>query len=102
MRIESELEDLITLREAARLLPRRRRGKKPHISCLYRWTTTGCRGVVLESVSVGGTRCTSRGALSRFFSRLSIADAGGGSRPVLDTRQQHLDRVERELAGEGI
>lgn len=64
-------EQLIKLQEAAGILPRRRRGRKPHVSCLYRWTTTGCRGVLLESVQVGGTRCTSIEALNRFFQRLS-------------------------------
>ncbi|MHB1426000.1 MAG: DUF1580 domain-containing protein [Gemmataceae bacterium] len=74
MAIETKLEELLSLADAARLLPARRRGKRPHISCLYRWTTTGCRGVVLESVMVGGTRCTSREALARFISRLSGQD----------------------------
>ena len=64
-------EDVVSLTEAARLLPSRRRGKKPHVSCLYRWTTVGCRGVILESIQVGGTRCTSKAALARFFRRLT-------------------------------
>jgi hypothetical protein len=67
MSIDASVEQLISLREAARMLPRRRRGKRPHISCLYRWTTTGCQGVILESVMVGGTRCTSREAVGRFI-----------------------------------
>jgi hypothetical protein len=71
MAIDLASEQLISLREAATLLPRRRKGRRPHISCLYRWTTAGCRGIVLESVSVGGTRCTSREAIARFIWRLS-------------------------------
>ena len=50
-------------------------------TCLYRWTTSGCRGVVLESVQVGATRCTSREAMARFFARLSRA-AGTAPRPA--------------------
>ena len=46
-------------------------GPEDHVSTLYRWATAGCRGVVLESIQVGGTRCTSREALQRFFERLS-------------------------------
>ena len=65
--IDCNRETLLTLSEAAKLLPARRAGKKTHISCLYRWTKTGCRGVVLESLQVGGTRCTSKEALARFF-----------------------------------
>lgn len=66
MAIDSTQEHLITLPEAADLIPRRK-GKKVHIGTLYRWTTTGYRGVILESVQVGRTRCTSREALDRFF-----------------------------------
>lgn len=66
-------EQVISLTEAARLLPRRRRGKRPHISCIYRWTVSGCKGVILDSTQVGGTRCTSREALARFFAALSAA-----------------------------
>jgi hypothetical protein len=60
-------EELVSLTEATKLLPKRRKGKRPNVATLYRWTTIGVRGIVLESVQVGGTRCTSREALQRFF-----------------------------------
>jgi hypothetical protein len=69
--IDPKIEELISLREACKMLPKRRRGKPVHISCIYRWTLNGVRGVILESLQVGGTRCTSREALHRFFERLS-------------------------------
>lgn len=72
MSIDSKSENLISLNEAAKLLPKRRGGKRPHITCLYRWTTHGCRGVLLESIQVGATRCTSKEALDRFFQALSL------------------------------
>jgi hypothetical protein len=75
MPIDPNTETVISLTEAARSLPRRRASKRPHVSCLYRWTTSGCRGVVLESIQIGGTRCTSREALSRFFQRLTVTPA---------------------------
>src|SRR5262245_16109387 len=50
-------------------VPILRRGRRTHISTLYRWTKTGCRGVKLDYVQCGATRCTSREALSRFFER---------------------------------
>lgn len=71
--IDALTEDIVSLTEAAKLLPMRRGGKKPHVSCIYRWTVAGCKGVRLESIQVGGTRCTSREALVRFFERLSQA-----------------------------
>jgi hypothetical protein len=34
--IDPNSESLISLADAAKSLPTRRRGKKPHVSCLYR------------------------------------------------------------------
>jgi Protein of unknown function (DUF1580) len=66
----------ITLTQAAAELPRRRGGRQTNVSTLYRWTTAGCRGVKLEYVQVGATRCTTREALARFFERLTEASTG--------------------------
>lgn len=66
-------EQVLSLTEAAKLIPRRRAGKKCSVSCLYRWTVSGCKGVILESLQCGGTRVTSREALSRMFAALSAA-----------------------------
>ncbi|WP_165251238.1 DUF1580 domain-containing protein [Paludisphaera soli] len=80
--IDSSCEALLPLAQAADELPRRRRGRKTHISTLYRWATAGCRGVVLETIQVGATRCTRREALQRFFERLSTpVQAGAGIAP---------------------
>ncbi len=73
MPIDITLEKPIPLTQAAAHVPRRRRGRKTSGSTLYRWATRGLRGVVLETLQVGGTRCTSLGALQRFFDRLSSA-----------------------------
>ena len=94
-------EQLVSLREAAGLLPSRRRGKRPHVSCLYRWTTTGCRGVTLESVAIGGTRCTSREARQRFFARLTeLGSTGTIARTADQNRVQ--SQIEREFDAAGI
>ena len=91
-------EELLSLREAATLCPRRRGGKRPHVSCLYRWTTSGVRGVKLESMQVGATRCTTREALSRFFQRLS-GNPAGVLRPSPD---RSIAELNRELDREGL
>ena len=108
--IDSASETLISLADAAGGLPRRRRGRKTHVSTLFRWTTSGCRGVVLESLQCGGTRCTSREALQRFFERLSApvqAGAIGGDqsqagpivgRRTLAQRQRASAEAGRKLA----
>lgn len=101
--INVSTEDVISLAEAATLLPRRRAGKKAHVSCIYRWTQQGCRGVRLESIQVGGTRCTSRQALTRFFDKLTVAT---GLPPASDQKpasfQRRTETAERELDRLGI
>ena len=72
--IDMATEKLISLKDACGLLPRRRRGVRPHFSTLWRWATEGLKGVKLEVIKVGSTLCTSREALQRFFQRLSDAD----------------------------
>jgi hypothetical protein len=95
--LDTASESLLTLAEAADQLPRRRRGRKTHVSSLYRWTVSGCRGVVLESIQVGGTRCTSREALERFFDRLSgIGNAAPAQRSVT-RRQRQSEAAEKKL-----
>jgi hypothetical protein len=77
----------LSLREAAAELPRRRAGRKTHVSTVYRWTDTGCRGVRLRYAMVGATRCTTREWLAAFVSELTAASAGnrrGGEQPVTD------------------
>ncbi len=71
--IDRSFADWFSLAEAPGLLPRRRKGRKVHVSTLYRWATVGCRGIVLETLQVGGTRCTSRESLQRFFEALSAS-----------------------------
>jgi hypothetical protein len=108
--IDSASETLLSLADAAQSLPRRRRGRKTHVSCMYRWTKIGCRGVVLESIQVGGTRCTSKEALTRFFERLSGSGPTGtvgthsGPTPARRTaaqRQRASAEAGRELAKQG-
>src|SRR5262249_17386918 len=59
---------------ATKLLPGRRGGRPPHVSCLFRGAKQGLRGVRLETLRVGGTLCTSKEALERFFARLGETD----------------------------
>lgn len=87
-------ESLLTLKEAAKLLPR-----SPHYATLFRWAQKGCRGAKLESVLIGGIRYTSREALDRFVAGCS------GNVPIVATpkqRQRQIAAAERELAEAGI
>ena len=102
MPIDPNSETLVSLSQAGKHLPRRRAGKRPHISCLYRWSTAGCRGVVLETIQIGGTRCTSREALHRFFDALTAAAdnrAPAIGAPVFSgSRLRQIEAAEARLA----
>ena len=101
--IGPDSETLVSLTEAARLLPRRRAGKKPHVSCLYRWTTHGCKGVLLESLQCGGTRVTSREAIARFFRALTqAANPQAETVRTVAQRRRAAEKAEAELLREGV
>jgi len=76
-------EQLVTLTEATKLLPKVD-GRKVAVSTLWRWCRKGLRGVALEYARVGRRVCTSREALLRFFNRLTDLDR----RIPPDTRSQ--------------
>jgi hypothetical protein len=102
--IDSTTEALLPLAHAAELLPRRRRGRKAHVSTLHRWATVGCRGIVLETLQVGGTRCTSAEALQRFFESLTrgaspmpVGNTSTGSSRTSSRRQRDSETAERLL-----
>ena len=100
-------EQVVSLSEATRHLPRRRAGRKPAVQTLYRWGSTGCRGIRLEVIQVGGTLCTSLEALQRFCDALSGAKAArGGSNSGESGRceghSQSAEDVNRQLEAEGF
>jgi hypothetical protein len=102
--IDTTAESLLSLAQAADELPRRRRGRKTNVSTLYRWSQSGCRGVRLETVQIGATRCTSREALQRFFERLSRAvpeSTNGGGQPALAVSGRTVARRQRQSAEAG-
>lgn len=105
--IDVTCEELLSLNEARKRLPQRRQGKRPDVSTMYRWGLRGCKGVVLETVQIGGTRCTSVEALARFFARLSgQTPSGAAGAAVQDAAATSLSKrkksVARELEAEGI
>lgn len=72
-------ESLIPISEVPAHAPTRR-GRKLHNSTVYRWTTKGVRGHVLQSTMIGGVRYTSHEALQRFFSNSTSPEiTGAGS-----------------------
>jgi len=103
MPIDTLTEKPLPFSQAARLIPRRRAGRKCNLATVYRWSTVGCRGVRLESIQVGGTRCTSREALQRFFERLTAQSTGEPiPEPLPRARTADIRRAEKTLARAGI
>jgi hypothetical protein len=110
--IDSQTEHVITFAQAAEIPPRRRRGRKTHVSTIYRWALSGSKGIVLESLVTPSGRVTSREALARFFEALTERQAGavGGGQhhpgPIvggrtLAQRQRASESAGRELAKRG-
>jgi len=90
-------EDVSPLGQAAKWVPRVRAGRPVAPSTLWRWATAGLNGVRLETIKIGGTTCTSREALRRFFAALNGQPAEDPAR-----KTRHDDAVERELVARGI
>jgi hypothetical protein len=95
-------EDVLPLAEAAKWLPPRRRGKRPHRTTLDRWAKVGYRGVFLEVVKVGDTTCTSAQALQRFVSNLTAGIPSQTQSSENCDRQMTEDAIERELDRRGV
>ena len=73
MNIDIQSEQLITLAELARQLPRRR-NRPTHLSTIHRWRTVGVAGGIrLSAIRVGGTWCTTWPAFREFCDRVTAA-----------------------------
>jgi hypothetical protein len=100
--IDPTSETLIKLADVPRLrwMPRPR-GKRLHVSTIFRWAQRGVHGAVLETIRIGGTLYTSEEALLRFFERQTNPDNSETRRPS-KARQRAITAAERELEKAGI
>jgi hypothetical protein len=99
--IDLNIEEAITLAAATRLRLVQRNGRRPDVSTLWRWAMRGRRGVRLETIQIGGSRCTSREAILRFFTRISTDKPDDVSQLTMH-RASAIARAERDLADDGI
>ena len=99
--IDLQAETVLTLADAARYVPRRRRGRKVHVSTLYRWAQRGIRGIKLETLRLGGGLVTSVEALQRFAERLTSVDGAPVTRSE-PQRRRDTAWAEAELEKLGI
>ena len=97
MPIDPQTEQVIPMREVPKLtwLPHRRQGRRLAHSTLWRWSQRGIKGVRLETISVGGQRCTSVEALRRFFERLSFVaeEQEPSPRTAMNKVKKELDQL---------
>ncbi|NQT14426.1 MAG: DUF1580 domain-containing protein [Planctomycetes bacterium] len=98
--IDIQNEQVVTLTQATRHLPKRRKGRRPAVSTLFRWAQDGVRGVHLETLQVGGTRCTSLEALQRFFEQLT--EVSTREPTPSPSKAQAAAQAERALDAAGI
>jgi hypothetical protein len=92
-------EKLLSLRDAAQLLPRSRNGRPTHPSTILRWILHGLRGRKLEGARLGGRWITSAEALERF---VSPAEGGGGGVATAQGRPSAEAATDRELDALGL
>jgi hypothetical protein len=103
MGIDIGTERLISIHEAAKMMPRGRNEKPAHVSTVIRWILYGYRGVKLEAIRCGVKWTTSVEALQRFLTRLNPSLENEPQAPRSPTaRQRASQRAERELEGMGI
>lgn len=84
--------DVLSLSEAAEALP-----GKISTSTIWRWATSGQRGILLDSLRIGGRIYTSRSALQNFCEAVSKRSA---VKPRL--RHTRLAAMEAELTRLGL
>jgi hypothetical protein len=108
MAIDLAVETVFPLPEASRYLPKGRKGRPVHFTCLLRWVLVGSRGpdgqrVRLEAIRIGGRWCTSKEALQRFGEALTPAVGDASPTPRTPTsRQKASEKAAKQLEKMGV
>lgn len=102
-------ETLLTLHDAARLLPSNRAGKRVNFATVWRWVLKGVNTlegnrVRLEAVRVGGRWLTSREALDRFAASLTPSTDTATTNPIRapSRRRRDISAATKRLNRMGI
>lgn len=95
-------EKRLTLTEAAALPGME--AKAVHPQTIWRWATRGVRGVVLETMFVGGQRFTTAEALRRFCESVTDQANSALASPTPKARRRRMtaEAIRRGLARHGI
>jgi Protein of unknown function (DUF1580) len=98
--IDISSENILTFKQAADWIPRRRAGCKVSSSTFWRWSNIGIAGEKLETICLGGARCTSKQAIQRFFDAVTAARRGGSATPASPDAGRTRTEAERRRAAE--
>ncbi len=95
-------EQIISLSQAARLLPGEKGASRKNPSTLFRWVTKGCRTldgrtVRLEALRIGGRLFTSHEALDRFIAELNASTDPVPAPRSPSERRRASDRAAAQL-----
>jgi len=106
MNIDTREEQVYPLPAIRRFLPpSTRTGKPVHPSVIFRWIKRGLKAadgtiVHLDAVKAGGSLCTSREAVERFFAEMTARSGLPVSSPVCSGRERK--RITRDLKAAGL
>jgi hypothetical protein len=99
--IDVNREQMVTLSQLARRLPRRRMERPVHPATIHRWRCPGVRGIRLECVRIGGIWHTSLEAYQRWVDRLNALEtykASAVDGPLHSvSEEQHQHDIEAAL-----
>lgn len=91
--IDVSRDQLITIAQAARMLP-----KKPSPASIWRWHARGVHGIRLPTVVVGRRRFTTDQAFQQFVRLVTEA----ANRTEKEQRQDQSESVRKELDTHGL
>jgi hypothetical protein len=83
-------------------LPPRRRDSRLHVRTVFRWATSGVRGVRLRTTLVGGQRCTTLADLNAFFAAVAGARQSAPGRPPVARPTPPRSGVDADLDRLGL
>ena len=95
--IESRREQIISLKEAAKLL-----GKRVSYSTWWRWGQRGIRGHRLRLTRVGGRTAVSVEALEEFLAAINVQPGELPKVPQTRQREAAIRAAERDLDDAGV
>ncbi len=99
--IDSMTEELLTLAEAARVVPSKS-GRGVNASTVWRWALRGVSGTRLDVLRIGGKTYTSRQALQKFYEKCTASAMGVTQTATPAIRRKAAEAAERELEADGI